>query len=254
MTPTLPPDPAPNPPAPNPPPTSHRSTGRSRISGSFFLATFVLCGLVVLGVVLGMFVFDSDPDSSSSSATHPHHSHPHRFQPAGPPNLLRIRAVPSAAPTTLSAPASPSSPTHPGPQVLNLFLVPADTATATLPPDPTTGQLDPAGLAAYNCVPVSQQAIRTLCWGTALLPYGQVTFQGSQLENAALDSPPRDSTTFIITGGTDVYARATGTLGMRVLPNSGQQDWTFRFTSISAPTPKKTPSSPTSPTTDGSSP
>ena len=73
--------------------------------------------------------------------------------------------------------------------------------------------------------------MRSLCQGSLRLPDGSLTFGGLQL------TQPTSShdATFAITGGSHAYADARGVLLVDAIPNSSQQDWSFRFTPSATP-------------------
>jgi hypothetical protein len=78
--------------------------------------------------------------------------------------------------------------------------------------------------------------LQSYCQGSALLPYGQVTFAGAGLDNQLLVAAPGTSTTpgpdadqtLAITGGTGSYRAAAGILTIHPLV-AAQQDWSFTF-------------------------
>lgn len=257
-----PPPPSPSTPSVRPP-ASHRRTqsgkhssrpsrSRSRINGGRFIlalvvgalfAVIVLSALVLLGVI--DFPGTNSPDPTPPNPSSSHHSdssNPHQSSASASatpiPADLAVRAVPTTSDTPDSSSATPLS----GLTTLNLFFL-ADTIPSAQPSTPITtaspGPNDsPAGLAAYNCVPLPDRAVRSLCWGTVLLPDGQLSFQGAQPDRSDTASNPDPASpahdvALTITGGTDAYATARGTLFVDRIPSTSQQNWIFHFT----PTP-----------------
>jgi hypothetical protein len=188
-----------------------------------------------MGFVVGrLSVPDPTNDSSSPTPSPSPSPSPSRGVSAStstPPTTLRLRAVlPTPLPTAADFDASPV-----GQVSTSTAQLLAPSSGSSLPSPSTSAndtvsmaRLSPAGQAVLACRKVDDQAIRTLCDGSALTPYGQVTFQGAALEREALADPPPADFTLSITGGTASLEAANGSLDITTRSPT-EQDWVFRF-------------------------
>jgi hypothetical protein len=203
------------------------------------LATALATLTAVLGYTVGHYADSPSPDDPDSS-TPTNASLSAADSPPSPPPVLTLRAVLSSPlPSATDFEDSPVGTVRTSAAQL---LAPPSGSPLPSPSTPSNdtndiARLSPAGQSVIACRKVADSAIQTLCDGSALTPYGQVTFSGATLERQALADPPSADFTLSLTGGTAALASVQGTLAITTRSPT-EQDWVFRFTALTSSSTK----------------